>query len=130
MMKKLLSVLAIASLSLTGALQTGCVALVAGGAAAGGTAYVMGKLTSTLDDDIDSAKRAVRKSLTELSYSRDTIQEDALEAKYVAKTAQDDTVTIYLEKMDFQNTSITIRVGTFGDENRSILILEKIKSNL
>mgnify|MGYP001236001638 FL=1 len=120
----------------------GCVALVAGAVAgAGAYAYAEGKLESTLSAPLDRSYAAARRAISDLEFTETSAKKDALEAIVEAKTAGNDTVTITLKALAVgggeggdpsksTTTKCSIRIGTFGDEKKSITILDAIKSHL
>ncbi len=120
-------------------LLSGCVALVAGAVAgAGAYAYSEGKLESTLNAPLDRSYAAARRAVADLEFTETSAKKDALEAVVEAKTAGNDTVTITLRALAVEGgdpsksttTKCSIRIGTFGDEKKSITILDSIKSHL
>ncbi|MGD9790438.1 MAG: DUF3568 family protein [Phycisphaerales bacterium] len=125
--------------ALTLATLSGCVALVAGAVAgAGAYAYAEGKLESTLNAPLDRSYAAARRAISDLEFTETSAKKDALEAVVEARTAGNDTVTITLKALAVEGgdpsksttTKCSIRIGTFGDEKKSITILDAIKSRL
>lgn len=128
---KRLRVLLLLCLSLAPIAFTGCVAVVAAGAAGGTVAYLRGDLSATLSASMRDSQRAVIQALqTDLRLVVVSTSEDSLTAEYVARTAQDDKVVIRLNRASDITTKISIRIGTFGDESKSRQILESIQSRL
>lgn len=114
-------------------LVSGCAAVwVAGGAAAGaGTvAYVQGELRSTLEASLDNTWAATKDAMTDLEFNITETEKDAVEAELIARGARDKKIRIILERQTPKLTRIGIRVDTFGDEQLSRLILDKIKARL
>ena len=113
-------------------LQCGCVGALIGGAAAGaGTyAYVRGELKGTENVPLDKAWKATQTAIKELAFSISTQTKDGLSAKLIAHTAQSKKVEVNLMTQSDNVTAIGIRVGTFGDEDLSRLIMDKIKKKL
>lgn len=109
--------------------STGCV-VVAAGAGAGAVAYVRGDLDSTVNADYEKVVAAAREAVGALEFAKVSDHKDALKAVLVSRTAQDKKVEITLQNTGKKITSVKIRVGLFGDEQLSIAILDKIKSNL
>ena len=109
--------------------STGCV-VVAAGAGAGAVAYVRGDLDSTVNADYEKVVVAAREAVEELEFAKVSDNKDALKAVLVSRTAQDKKVEITLQSAGKKITNVKIRVGVFGDEQLSIAILDKIKSNL
>jgi hypothetical protein len=109
--------------------STGCV-VVAAGAGAGAVAYVRGDLDTTVNADYEKVVSAAREAVSELEFAKVSDNKDALKAVLVSRTAQDKKVEITLQNTGKKITNVKIRVGVFGDEQLSISILDKIKSNL
>lgn len=114
-------------------MQIGCVAAaITGGVAAGaGTvAYLKGELKSLEDANIDRVWRATEGAVNELNFIVTNKVKDAVSAKLDALTAVNKSVHITLKRKTDSLTEITIRIGTFGNEQLSRLILEKIQKRL
>lgn len=109
---------------------SGCFAVVAAGAGAGTVAYVRGELETSLGDNYSKVVDATRTALKELEFARVSENKDALKAVFVSRTALDKKVEVTVEKVGDKSTKVKIRVGLFGDEQLSVSILDKIKSNL
>lgn len=113
------------------ALFSGCAALVVGAAAGAGTyVYVQGELKSTESATLDRAWSATQGAVKELQFTTTTQQKDALKGRLIARTAMDKKVEINLTKVSDTVTEIRIRVGTFGDEDLSRIVMDKIKGRL
>ena len=129
MNKKLMIVLCAASL----ALCNGCALLVVGGAAAAGAgavAYTNGELKDTEGYSLDTVHSATLAGLHDMQYAVVSDAKDVNNAKILARTATDTKIQIDLIKQSPTITEIHIRVATFGDEQLSRQILEKIKAHL
>jgi hypothetical protein len=111
-------------------LSTGCVAVVAAGAAGATVAYVRGALQSVLDAPIDRSGEAATQAVKDLKFSVISSKVDAVSGEIVARTSQDTKIEIQLKKLTGNSTSVDIRVGVFGDEAISLQVLEQIKRNL
>lgn len=113
------------------ALFNGCAALVVGGAAGAGTyAYVKGELKVTENATLDRAWRATQAAMNDLEFTVTSQARDALAGRLIARTALDKKIEIHLAKTGEKLTEIRIRVGTFGDEDLSRVIHDKIKQRL
>ncbi len=109
-------------------LNTGCPALLVGGAAGAGTvAYVTGELKSTEEVPINRAWKATQNAMKDLGFAIETTKKDAFYCQLTAKTARDKKVNVRLERQSERLTSIRIRVGMFGDQSLSMQILQKIR---
>lgn len=114
------------------ALGNGCVLFVVGaaaGAGAGTYAYVQGELRETEAVPYDTANNATLAAMKDLGFAVVDNQRDALTTKIVARSTSDKKVYVTLNKQSATSTEICIRVGTFGDQNQSEQILQKIKSH-
>ena len=112
---------------------SGCILFVAGaaaGAGAAGYAYVNGVLKATEPASLDRVWSASIDAMKDLQYSVTKQAKDALTGNLTARTASDKKIEIELKKVSDNSTEISIRVGTFGDENLSRVILDKIKKRL
>ena len=112
---------------------TGCVALVAGGAAAAGAgavAYVNGELKTTESTSLEHARNATMIAIKEMQFGIVGDETDGLTQHISVRTSTDKKVTITLVKESDTVTAIGVRVGVFGDEVLSMQVLNKIKSHL
>jgi hypothetical protein len=121
----LLTVAAVAVIGTT----SGCIAAAAG-AGAGAVAYIRGELEATLPNDFNKVVAATKESIEQLEFAKVSENKDALKAVLVSRTALDKKVEITLANAGRKQTTVKIRVGLFGDEQLSMAILDKIKSNL
>ncbi|HEX3034438.1 MAG TPA: DUF3568 family protein [Thermodesulfobacteriota bacterium] len=123
-------IMAILGISLL--LNTGCAAVLLGGAAAAGAGtilYVKGESQSTDDVSIDKAWRATILAVDDLGFVVTSKEKDAVSARLTALTADNKEVKITLNRKADKVTQIAIRVGTLGDESLSRLILDKIREH-
>jgi len=108
----------------------GCAVVVAGAAAGVGTyVYIKGELQDTESVPLDRAWSATQAAVHELEFTVKESSKDSLEARLVAEQADKNEVTIKLHA-EGDSTRFGIRVGIFGDEDRSRLIMDKIKARL
>ncbi len=111
-------------------INSGCAALLFGGAAAGGAGtilYIKGELHSTEGVSLDRAWDATQTAIKDMGFTVTTEDKDAFSATLVAFTADGKKIQIALNRKADNVTEISIRVGTFGDESMSHLILERIR---
>lgn len=111
----------------------GCLAVAAGAGAAAGVgtyAYVTGKLTATVDGSLDRAYDATAAALKSMEFNEVSKDKDAFQARFVSKMADGTEVKVDLVKKTEKSTEVNIRVGTFGDEKKSVAILDEIKKHL
>lgn len=109
---------------------TGCVAVVAAGAAGTGVAWYRGQLEANLDQNIEAVFAASQKALRQLEFANISNKKSTVDAQLVSRTALDKKVEITLQKVTDRSTKVMIRVGVFGDETLSMSILDKIKAAL
>lgn len=120
----------IALLSLTTVLpMSGCLLVAAGAAGVGTYAYVTGKLETTQEVPLDKAFEATKAGIKDLEFTLVEEKKDALYGEVRAKTADNTSVTVTLKPLTEKTTEFSIRVGVFGDEDRSRLIMDKIKTH-
>lgn len=109
---------------------TGCVAIVAGGAAAAGTAYALGDLEFHVDATAKQVGAAIIAGGRDVRLSYISGAGDELTGKYLFRTADDQKVTVsYKRKSDIFIT-VSIRVGNLGDEALSRQISKAIQQRL
>ena len=112
-------------------IASGCVALLAAGAAGvGGYAWANGKLSFTTSNTTNECHDATLSALRELGIRVTGDAVDRLEGKITGKTATGDDVTIDLEPLSAYTTKIDIRVGFFGNKTQSTMIADAIKKRL
>ncbi|MGD0885014.1 MAG: DUF3568 family protein [Thermodesulfovibrionales bacterium] len=110
---------------------SGCVALVAGGAAGAGTVvYVKGQLNEDLNAPVSKVYDASLAALKELELPIIEDNHDSLSAKIKSKFADGDDVWIQIESVTAESSKITLRVGIMGDENKSRKISNAIHKHL
>lgn len=109
---------------------TGCVAVVAAGAAGAGVAWVRGALQTTLEAPLDRTFAAANAAVREMQLAKVSDRKSSVDAQVVARTALDKKIEITLKRTGDRSTLVDIRVGVFGDEAMSLAVLEKIKANL
>jgi hypothetical protein len=129
----LLSLLAGVSLAVGVPVLAGCRLLVVGAAGAAGAgivAYADGKLNATLGNSYDTVVAATRQAITQLEFAQPEERKDELSDTFVTHNGKGDRVEIDLNNAGDNVTKVSIRVNTFGDQQMSMAILDKIKSNL
>ncbi|MHC4128335.1 MAG: DUF3568 family protein [Planctomycetota bacterium] len=125
--KQLVAVLVLICSAVT---LTGCTALLVGGAAAAGAgsvAYVRGDLETTEEVSLETAWQAAHVAATNLELTELSGDRNGLSARVVARTTQDEKVTIMLEPRGQTTTRVSIRVGFFGNESKSLLVLDAMR---
>ncbi len=129
-MKKNLPLLLMAVLLVMG---NGCALMLIGGAAAAGAGtvyYLDGELKDTESASLDAVHAATLAGLHDLQFAVVSDAKCINNARILARTATDAKIQIFLTRQSAAVTEIRIRVGTFGDEQMSRQVLEKIKTHL
>ena len=109
-------------------LSSGCIVAAVG--AAGGVFYAKGDLESTLNATPAKIAAAAEKAFAELKITKTSAASSDLDAEIIGRTTSDKKVTIKSKTKGENMSSISIRVGTFGDEDTSQAIFQKIKKNM
>lgn len=109
---------------------TGCVAVLAGGAAAGTVAYIRGDLQAVVDSNLDRTGNAVQRAARDLDLIAVSDAKDQTSAKYIFRTATDRKIEVNLKHATDRTTNISIRVGVFGDETLSRQFYDRIRARL
>jgi hypothetical protein len=110
---------------------SGCVALALGGAAgAGGVIYVKGQIKDTVNAPIERTYKACQATLDSKKLVILSKSADVASAHIKSKYSDGKEIWIDLEAITSEVCEIRIRVGALGDQDRSIDLLEGIKSRL
>jgi hypothetical protein len=107
---------------------SGCV--LTEGARTSAATYGRGELEANLGNDYERVVEASRGALSDLEFARASENGDALKAVLISRTPLDKKVEIMIANSGKSLTNIKIRVGSFGDEQVSRAILDKIKARL
>ncbi|MBN1362260.1 MAG: DUF3568 family protein [Sedimentisphaerales bacterium] len=92
--------------------------------------YEWGTLKATLAAPIDQVYEAAQEALEELELKVLGAERDGIAAELVSRDAQDEQVSIRLEAMPGGRTQLHISVAMFGDKNKSVVLLRRIKDKL
>lgn len=113
-------------------LMTGCGLLLVGaaGGAAAGALYYQGELKADIDATPPEVIAATEKAFRDLIWSRETAAASATDGMATARTATGKEVTVRVETKTPEVSTVGIRIGTFGDENLSRLLYDRIVSFL
>jgi len=125
--------LTVCILAVTLLVTVGCRLLFLGGvvgATVGTVAYIDGKLEDTLGNPYEHVVTATEKAITQLGFAQPEERKDSLSATFVTHSARGDRVEISLTNISDSATKVSIRINTFGDQEISMTILDKIKTNL
>ncbi len=109
---------------------TGCFAVVAGGAAAGTVAYVMGDLKAVVDANTKKVRKAIEAAGKSIGLHLIEAKSDEMVGTYKFRNGQDAKITIDYKRITASTTELKIRVGVFGDEPQAEQILEAIRKEL
>jgi hypothetical protein len=110
-------------------LLTGCAALVVGAAAGGaaaGALYYNGELNADVDGTPPAVITATEKAFKDLIWAKETAAASQTDGLATARTATGKEVKVAVHAKTAQVSAVSIRVGTFGDENLSRLLLDRI----
>lgn len=110
--------------------QTGCVAVAAAGAAAGGVGYAKGDLEGYLNASVAKSVEASNAALARLKYAKIKEEADATKATITARTADDTKITIKIKQATDKMVEISIRFGVFGDQQFSQVLMNEIRKGI
>ena len=113
--------------------QLGCPAVILGGGAlagAGAVVYAKGDVTVIEHVSLSDAWIATKWAMDDLAFPIVGRQHELDGKRLVARSTDDERVQVTLGERDNGDTEIRVRVGTFGDEDLSWLILQKIRQRL
>lgn len=128
-MMKLKTAVTVGLLLVAGLMTGGCALfLIGAGAAAGAGAvvYLNGELKATGEVSLERGWAATQQTMSELQFRVTKTQKDALAGELVAQRADGTPIRVRLRRESETLTEFRIRVGTWGDENLSHLIYQKI----
>ena len=114
-------------------LLTGCAALMVGAAAGGaaaGALYYKGELKADVDATPQAVMAATEKAFRDLIWTKETVEASATDGLATAHTATGKEVKVTVFTKTPQVSELGIRIGTFGDENLSRLLYDRIVSFL
>ena len=112
------------------AVLSSCVAVAAGAAGGAGVAYVMGEFGAELEATPAQVVQAGLKALGDLDITVLSSGATGVDGRIEARTSLDKKVSIEVERKDDRRSKIGIRVGTWGDEEVSRMIYERVKARL
>ena len=109
---------------------TGCAAVLVGGAAAGAAAGVLyheGELRGDIEASPPAVIKATERAFRDLIWSKESAKSSATDGLATARTATGREVTVTVTRKTEEVSQVGIRIGTFGDENLSRLLYDKIQ---
>lgn len=111
--------------------MTGCAVLLLGGAAAGaaaaGVMYHEGELRADIDASPPEVIKATERAFRDLIWTKESAKSTTADGLATARTATGKEVVVTVIRKTETVSRIGIRIGTFGDENLSRLLYDKIK---
>jgi hypothetical protein len=113
-------------------LLTGCGVLFMGAAAGSvaGALYYQGELKADVEASPQAVITATEKAFRDLIWAKDTASASEIDGLATARTATGKEVKVTVVSTAPQASTIGIRIGTFGDENLSRLLYDRIVSFL
>jgi len=111
---------------------TGCAALFVGaaGGAVAGALYVQGELKADVEATPQDIITATEKAFRDLIWKKETTSASAADGLATARTATGKEVKVTVVRETDDVSAVGIRIGTFGDENLSRLLYNRILSFL
>jgi len=115
-------------LLMVASLLSGCAVLLLGAAAGGvaGGLYYNGELTADVDGTPPAVIAATEKAFRDLIWAKETASATDTDGLATARTATGREVKVTVVTNTPEVSTIGIRVGTFGDENLSRLLYDRI----
>ncbi len=95
-----------------------------------GVTYNIGTLEALISATPEDLTNAAVGVIEDMKLTVVSAESTGLDGKVVARTAQKKTIKIDIKRQDNNVCHIAIRVGRLGDQNTSMLILERIKGRL
>ena len=95
-----------------------------------GVTYNMGSLEAMISATPEEVTGATEAIVQDMKLVLISSESTGLDGKVIARTAQNKKISIDIKRQSQNVTHVTIRVGRMGDEQASMLILERIKSRL
>ena len=113
-------------------LLTGCGVLFVGAAASSvaGALYYKGELKADVEASPQAVITATEKAFRDLIWAKETASATEFDGLATARTATGKEVKVTVVAKEPQVSTIAIRIGTFGDENLSRLLYDRIVSFL
>ena len=110
--------------------QTGCVAVAAAGAAAGGVGYANGDLEGYINSSLAKVVASGNNALTRLKYIKIKEETDLNSATITARTDSDTRITIKMNQVTETTCEVSIRFGFFGDQQLSQVLITEIRKGI
>lgn len=107
-----------------------CIAIVAGGAGAGGYIYGKGGLKNVAQKPLGRCFAASKNALAKLGLPILKTTKEPDMATIISRFSDDKRITITIKKIDNKTSEIEIRVGVIGDEQRANHLMKNINQHL
>jgi hypothetical protein len=109
-------------------LLTGCAALFVGAAAGSvaGALYYKGELQADIEATPQAVISATEKAFRDLLWAKETASASVSDGLATARTATGKEVKVTVNTKTADVSTLGIRIGTFGDENLSRLLYDRI----
>lgn len=119
-------------LMIMASLLTGCAALFVGAAAGSvaGALYYKGELEADVDATPQAVIAATEKAFRDLLWAKESAAASETDGLATARTAAGKEVKVTVVTKTSGVSTIGIRIGTFGDENLSRLLYDRIMAFL
>lgn len=131
MKKSLKALSAIAVLSFSVFIHSGCVPLVVGAAAgAGGYIWLKGALEKEFAATAERTRTGVVRAFKELKLSILEDSGDRLQGRVVGEFSDGEKVAVYIDALTERTSKVQVRVGLLGDKPKSEIILAAIERNI
>ena len=95
-----------------------------------GMTYTVNTLEALIAAGPEEVTAAAKNVAEDMKLAVVSAEQTSLDGKVVARTAQNHTITVDVKLKDKNVSHISIQVGTLGDQNMSMVIFERIKSQL
>jgi len=125
--QRTLMILSLGAIVLT---SSGCFLLIGAAAGAGGYAYVRGALQKNVDSTVKKIHSSSLKALKGLDIFVTDDELNVHSAKVNGEYADGKRVIVDIEALTERSSKIKVRVGTWGDKDRSLVIIGAIEKQL
>ena len=114
-------------------LMSGCMGIIAGGAAAGAASgtylWVNGEMTNDYPNNIDKVWQAAQRTVADLKGS-EVLPTQEIAQRSISAFINDEKVVISMKYKEKNTTTVSIRVGLIGNKLASQRLHDKIAENL
>jgi len=106
------------------------VVMLAGCTIGPGMTYSVNTLEALVAASPEEVTTAAKNVVEDMNLTIVSAEKTSLDGRVIARTAQSKTITINVKLKDRNVSHISIRIGTVGNQEMSMLIFERIKSQL